>query len=246
MIESPLLRAHDLSVGYGRRRVLNHLNFEVERGDFLALVGSNGAGKTTLLRTLLGLLPPLGGRVETMPGLHFGYVPQLASLDDIFPFTALELVQMGLCGRLGAGKRIRPNEKAKARAALEECGIGELGDRLGRELSGGQRQRVLIARALVSEPDVLVLDEHTNNLDLAGEREIMTLVEEVYARRRVAVVMVSHSLATVANHARHIGILREGRFAFAPVETVLRDAFLSDFYGLPVRVLEVEGRKVIA
>ena len=244
---TPLLQLHDLAIGYGRHRILEHLNFEVERGDYLALVGSNGAGKTTLLRTLLGLLPPLSGRIQFPGGpIHFGYVPQLTSLDDLFPLSATDAVLMGFYGRLGALRWPGKAEHARAQAALEECGIGQIGHRLLRELSGGQRQRVLIARAIVSEPDVLVLDEHTNNLDVAGERAIMELVDELHARHNLAVVMVTHSLPTVANHARHLGILREGKFSFAPVEVVLQSDYLSEFYGVPVRVLDVEGRKVIA
>ena len=244
---SPLIQLHDLAIGYGRRALLEHLSFEVERGDYLALVGSNGAGKTTLLRTLLGLLPPLSGRIEFPNGpVHFGYVPQLGTLDDIFPISALDAVLMGFYGRLGALKWPGKTEKQKAQDALEECGIGQMGHRLLRELSGGQRQRVLIARAIVSEPDVLVLDEHTNNLDVTGERAIMELVDELHQHHNLAVVMVTHSLPTVANHAQHLGILREGKFSFAPVDVVLQSDYLSDFYGVPVKVLEVEGRKVIA
>ena len=244
---SSLIQLRDVAIGYGRHRILEHLSFEVERGDYLALVGSNGAGKTTLLRTMLGLLRPLGGRIEQPGGpVHFGYVPQLASLDDIFPLSALDVVLMGFYGRLGALKWPGRAEKTKAQAALEECGIGELGDRLLRELSGGQRQRALIARAIVSEPDILVLDEHTNNLDIAGERAIMELVDDLHARHHLAVVMVTHSLPTVANHARHLGILREGKFSFAPVDVVLQSDYLSEFYGMPMQVLEVDGRKVIA
>ena len=244
---SSLLNLRDVSIGYGRLRILENLEFAVERGDYLALVGSNGTGKTTLLRTLLGLLPPLAGDIEFPDGpVHFGYVPQLGTLDDIFPISALDAVLMGFYGKLGALKWPGQAEKQRAQSALEECGIGQLGGRLLRELSGGQRQRVLIARAIVSEPDILVLDEHTNNLDITGERAIMELVDELHARHNLAVVMVTHSLPTVANHARHLGILREGKFSFAPVDVVLQSDYLSEFYGIPMQVLDVEGRKVIA
>lgn len=242
-----LLQLHDLAIGYGRHRILDGLNFQIERGDFLALVGSNGAGKTTLLRTILGLQPPLDGHIEFPSGpIRWGYMPQLSVLDEIFPLPALDLVVMGLYGKLGALHRPGHVERQAARDAMEECGVGGLENRLLRELSGGQRQRVLIARAIVSQPEVLILDEHTNNLDLAGERAIMELVDELHARHNLAIVMVTHSLPTVANHARHIGILRDGKFSFAPVKDVLQSQYLSDFYGIPVQVLEVEGRKVIA
>ncbi|PQV63566.1 zinc transport system ATP-binding protein [Abditibacterium utsteinense] len=241
-----LLRFHEVAAGYGSKIVLNNLSFSIEKGDYLAIVGSNGAGKTTLLRTLLGLLSPVSGRIETPCGaLHFGYVPQLSSLDEIFPLTSLEIVVMGLFGRLGAFKRPGKAQRQQAREALQEVGIGEMENQLFREMSGGQKQRTLIARALVAKPDILILDEHTNNLDIVGERAIMGLVDEVHTKHQIAVVMVTHSLSVVANHAKHIGLIRQGRFDFAPVERVMQSDYLSEFYGVPLRVLEIDGVRAI-
>ena len=241
-----LLRFENVSVGYGKNVVLSQLSFSIENGDYLAIVGSNGAGKTTILRTLLGLLAPVAGQIEKPAGaLHFGYVPQLQAVYDIFPLSALEITVMGLYGRVGIIKRPQKTHFEKARAALQEVGIGAVENKLFRELSGGQKQRVLIARALVADPQILVLDEHTNNLDLNGERAIMALIDEVHQKHNIAVVMVTHSLGAVANHARHIGLIRAHRFEFAPVETVMQSDYLSDFYGAKVRVLEIEGQRVI-
>ena len=241
-----LLQFENVGAGYGKRVVLSNLSFSIENDDYLAIVGSNGSGKTTMLRTLIGLLPEVSGRVEYPRGpLHFGYVPQLQSLDEVFPLTALEIVKMGLFGRIGLIKRPGKAETDKAREALQEVGIGAFEHKLFRELSGGQKQRALIARALVSEPDVLVLDEHTNNLDITGEKAIMALVDEVHANHNVAVVMVTHSLNAVANHAKHIGLIRKGRFDFAPIDTVMQSDYLTEFYGVPMRVLHVDGQRVI-
>ncbi len=234
------------ALGYGKRRILEGLDFQIQRGDYLAIVGSNGSGKTTLLRSILGLLPPLSGRVQRSPALHFGYVPQLQTVDEYFPLTVGEVVLMGRYGRLGALKRPTKDDRQKVRAALEDVGALALEERLYSELSGGQKQRTLIARALVGEPDVLILDEHTNDLDITGERAIMALLDELHAKRNFAVVMVSHSLNTVANHARSIGLIRAGRFSFARTEEILQGEFLSEFYGLPLQVLDVHGRKVVA
>jgi ABC-type Mn2+/Zn2+ transport system ATPase subunit len=244
--ESLLLRFENVATGYGSNRVLEKLSFSVETNDYLALVGSNGSGKTTLLRTILGLLAPIDGKIERPQGnIHFGYVPQAVSVDEIFPLTALEIVKMGLFGRLGALKRPNKTHTEKAQAALDEVGIGHLSGRLFRELSGGQKQRSLIARAIVAGPDILILDEHTNNLDIAGEKAIMELIDQVHATHKVAIVMVTHSLNAVANHAKHIGIIRHGRFDFAPVDKVMQDAYLTEFYGVPMQVIEVGTRKVV-
>lgn len=241
-----LMRFSGASLGYGRRRVLNGLDFTIQRGDYVAIVGSNGSGKSTLLRAVLGLLRPLDGKVERTRGLRFGYVPQLQTVDEFFPLTAGEVVLMGRYGRLGAARRPTKDDWSRVRTALADVEAPDLEERLYAELSGGQKQRALIARALVGEPDVLVLDEHTNDLDIAGERAIMALLDRLHGERHFALVMVSHSLNTVANHARSIGLIRDGRFSLAASEEVLRDEFLSEFYGVPLQVLESNGRKIVA
>lgn len=240
-----LLQFQNADLGYGARRVLNGVNFTLWGGDYLAIVGSNGSGKTTLLRTLLGLLRPLSGKVSTMPNLHFGYVPQLQGVDEIFPLTTLEVVTMGRFGRLGIARRATKDDRARSLRVLDEVGIAPLAPRLYRELSGGQKQRALIARALVGEPDVLVLDEHTNDLDISAEKAIMALIDKLHQERHLAVVMVSHSLNTVANHCKNIGIIRDGECVFAPVEEIMNESYLRELYGVPLRVLEVDGQRVI-
>lgn len=240
-----LLRFENVTLGYGRRRVVEALDFAVARGDYLAIVGSNGAGKTTLLRGLLGTLAPQSGKVSRAENLHLGYVPQLHTLDEIFPLSVLDVVLMGRFGRIGAGRRAAKADFARAREAMGEAGIFDLETRLFRELSGGQKQRALIARALANDPDLLVLDEHTNDLDIATERAIMALIERLHAERHLAVVMVSHSINVVANHARSVGIIKDGRCVFAPAETVLNEEYLQNIYGIPLRVVEVDGRRMV-
>jgi ABC-type Mn2+/Zn2+ transport system ATPase subunit len=240
-----LLRFENVALGYGSRRILNDLNFPVAAGDYLAIVGSNGAGKTTLLRGLLGTLKPIQGRVKRADDLHLGYVPQLSTLDEIFPLSVYDVVLMGRFGRIGAGRRAGAADTARVREAMDETGIVDLEKHLFRELSGGQKQRALIARALANDPDVLVLDEHTNDLDIATERSIMALIDRLHHERHLAVVMVSHSINVVAGHARTVGIIKDGRCEFAPAETVLDEKYLENIYGVPLRVIEVEGRRVV-
>lgn len=244
-ISTELLKFEDADLGYGKRRILRSLDFQISAGDYVAIVGSNGSGKTTLLRGLLGLVRPLQGRIVKAPSLHYGYVPQLQTVDELFPLTILDVVVMGRFGRIGAIRPVRKIDREKSQAALEEVNLGHLSTRLYRELSGGQKQRTLIARALVCEPDVLVLDEHTNDLDIASEKSIMELVDRLHEEHKIAVVMVSHSLNTVANHARRIGIIKDGRCNFAPASEVMQPEYLQEIYQMPLRVLEVEGRKVV-
>lgn len=239
-----LLRFENATLGYGKRRILENLNFSISRGDYLAIIGSNGAGKTTMLRGLLGTLRPLSGRV-VRENVHFGYVPQLHTLDEIFPLSTLDVVVMGRFGRIGAGRRVAKADRDRAREAMGEAGIANLADRAFRELSGGQKQRALIARALANDPDVLVLDEHTNDLDIGTERAIMALIDELHAEKNLAVVMVSHSINVVAGHARGVGLIQNGSCVFAPTETVLDEDYLERTLGARLRVIEVDGRRVV-
>lgn len=240
-----LLRFDNVALGYGRRRILDNVSFTLKAGDYLAIVGANGAGKTTLLRGLLGLVGPQGGQITRAPKLRYGYVPQLQNVEELFPFTVHDVVLMGRYGQMGALKRPSKADHAHALESLEEVGIAQHSERLYRDLSGGQKQRTLIARALVCDPQVLVLDEHTNDLDIVAERAIMALIDEVHARHHMAVAMVSHSLNTVANHAREIGIINNGGFTLAPVGEVLQPDYLLKIYGVPLRVAEIEGVKVV-
>ncbi|HEX8834071.1 MAG TPA: metal ABC transporter ATP-binding protein [Abditibacteriaceae bacterium] len=239
-----LIRFENVDLGYGRRHILGDLNFSVSTGDFLAIVGSNGSGKTTLLRGLLGNVKPRKGHIER-EDLHCGYVPQLQTVDEVFPLTIFDVVLMGRYGRIGALKRPAQSDRDRAHDALKEVGIDHLSSRLFRELSGGQKQRALIARALASDPDLLVLDEHTNDLDIATEKSIMALIDRLHKERHLAVVMVSHSINHVANHARSVGIIKDQRCSFEPVATVLDEAYLEKLYGIPLRVVEVDGQRII-
>ncbi len=240
-----LLRFQDVSLGYGGRVILSNLDFSLQAGDYAAIVGSNGAGKTTLLRAVLGQLTPLGGEIERKAGLRFGYVPQARALDETFPITALEVALMGRYGRLGVARRPKSADVDAALRALREVGAESLSGRLFRELSGGQKQRALIARALAGEPDILVLDEHTSGLDIASERGITNLVDELHGQRGLTIVMVSHQLSSVANHAERIALVHDGGGEFLPASEVLESGHLERALGVPLRVVEVEGKRVV-
>lgn len=225
---------------YGEHVVLEGVDLEVPRGDLLAVLGPNGSGKTTLLRAMLGTLAPARGACVRRG--RVGYAPQRGALDPVFPFTTREVVAMGL---LGGPRRAREDERAAVTRALEACGLLAKADAPFRDLSGGQRQRALVARALVSEPDVLVLDEPTNDLDLRGEHEVMELVRGLHAAGRT-VVFVSHALHVVARYARRIAFLSGRTVSSGPADEMLAAPRLAALYGLDVVVGEVGGRRVVA
>jgi ABC-type Mn2+/Zn2+ transport system ATPase subunit len=242
---SALVSFHRAALGYGRRTVLAGLDFEVAEGDFLGLVGPNGAGKTTVLRAILGTLEPLEGAVARAPGLRFGYVPQRDQVDYNFPLRVLDVVLMGRYDRIGLARRPGKDDRDRAMAALEHVGIAELAGRQLKDLSGGQKQRTLIARALVGEPNVLVLDEPTNGMDLVSTTQILGLVRELHERDNLTVIMVSHALNEVANYVERIALVVGGGFRIGTVDEIMTEPVLSEMYGIPVEVDSFEGHRIV-
>ena len=183
---APLLRAEDVSVRLGGRPVLDAVEATIAPGEIVTLIGPNGSGKTTLVRVLLGLLRPDAGRVRRARGLRIGYVPQRVHVEPTLPLT--------VGGFLGLGTR---TDRAGHGAALGEVGVASLIDSPVQRVSGGEFQRVLLARALLREPDLLVLDEPAQGVDIGGQRELYRLIARLRERRGCAVLMVSHDLHLV-------------------------------------------------
>jgi len=242
---SDLVRFDGVALGYGRRTILSGLSFAVHEGDFLGLVGPNGAGKTTVLRAILGTLEPQEGTLERSDALRFGYVPQRDSVDYNFPLRVLDVVLMGRYDRIGLGRRPGKDDRRRAMDALEHVGIPDLHDRQLKDLSGGQKQRALIARALVGEPNVLVLDEPTNGMDLVSTTQILGLVRELHERDGLTVIMVSHALNEVANYVERIALVVGGGFRIGTVDEIMTEPVLSEMYGIPVEVDSFEGHRIV-
>jgi ABC-type Mn2+/Zn2+ transport system ATPase subunit len=207
---SPLLRLEAADFGYQGRPVVRGASLAVRPGEFVALVGSNGSGKTTLLRGLLGFLPPLAGRRSQRAGLRVGYVPQRETLDPLYPLTAHQVTRLGTWRDLPFWRMAGTRERARAREALVACHADGFASRRYAELSGGQRQRVLLARALATDPELLLLDEPTAGIDPAGEQEILLLLRGLRDARGISVWMVTHHLHTVRAHADRSAIVSDG------------------------------------
>ena len=245
-----LVDLRDASFGYGRTVVLRNIQFGLDAGEFVGLVGPNGAGKTTLLRGLLGLIKPKSGErrinpPETGAGVVFGYVPQEKAVDPFFPLSVLDVVLMGRYRLLGPGRRPAAPDKEAALACLDHVQLLQLAGASFQELSGGQKQRVLLARALATEPHVLILDEPTSAMDLAAEKGLMAVIQERHEAQGLTVVLAAHDLNLVGRFASQIGIVAGGRVLSGPPQELLEARQLREVYGVDVEVHEVEGRRLI-
>ncbi len=215
MTQDSLLKMENVAVGYDRHIVLQNINLELKRGIFTGLLGSNGSGKSTLIKTILKILPPLGGRIEfasinEQPPV-FGYVPQRESLDPIFLLSSFEVVLMGTFGRVKPFGRVGKSEKDWAQHCLKETGVEDLSRKQFSQLSGGQKQRVLIARALATKPDFLLLDEPTAGIDTAATQAILDLLKRIHEQQRLTILMVNHDLPAVRKYAQSAIWLHQGK-----------------------------------
>jgi ABC-type Mn2+/Zn2+ transport system ATPase subunit len=223
---APLLALEKASLGHDGKAVLSGVSLEVKAGQFWGVLGANGSGKTTILRTLLGLIPPLSGRVRArgergdMP--RFGYVPQKESLDAAFPLTGLDVAAMGTWRKL---EPLRPwhgdDRAAFVRECLAECGASGFAGKPFSALSGGQKQRVLLARALAAEAEILMLDEPLSGLDLQSTHALLDLLAALKKRRGLTVLMVSHRLRAEKELFTHVAFVDDGAVQSGPAAEML-------------------------
>jgi ABC-type Mn2+/Zn2+ transport system ATPase subunit len=245
MAEAPIISVSQLTLGFGSRIIVHDLTFAIRPGEILGIVGPNGCGKTTLLKVILGLSRPLQGTVVLDRRLAISYVPQRDRIDTIVPITAIEVVVMGLAAQARPLWRPRTADLDAARRALDSLGVQHLGDHLFRTLSGGEQQRVLLARALVAEPDVLVLDEPSAGMDLASESAVIEFLVGLNRTKRVTVLIVTHLLSIVLNSATSVLLMGPDATLAGTVDEVLQEERLSRLYGVPVRLGEVGGRRTL-
>ena len=204
----------NLSLGYEGEAIVKDLSFSVEAGMYLCIVGENGAGKSTLMKAILGLRPPLSGRVVFGDGLgkrEIGYLSQQTDVQKDFPASVREIVLSGFQGRMGFRPFYRREEKTRVSHNMERMGVADLADRCYRDLSGGQQQRVLLARALCATEKLLLLDEPVAGLDPVVTADMYRIIDELH-RSGVTIVMITHDVAEVLPCATHI--LRLGRRVF--------------------------------
>ncbi|NJD67376.1 MAG: metal ABC transporter ATP-binding protein [Candidatus Methylomirabilota bacterium] len=231
-----VLKATGLTVGYARRTVLDRVTVECRKGEFWFFIGPNGSGKTTLIRAILGIVRPWDGQLWLHPNLArregIGFVPQRCDLNPALPTTVREFVILGLVGiRLS-----KTEETERLQWTLDKVDLGGMAGRDYWSLSGGQRQRALVARALIRRPDLLILDEPTNGLDLSTEDAFLRLLADLNRTEHLTLVFVTHEIAIAARYATHLAFFRSGGVESGPREQLLTRAVLERVYGVDVEV----------
>jgi len=248
---APLVHLENVWFGYGKRPVLRAISLELRPGQFAALVGPSGAGKTTLLRLLLGLLRPTRGRVlvggqpvEGRPTMPVGYVPQLNAIDWTFPVTVEQVVLMGRLRHAPYWPWYRRQDHERMVELLEQLGIAHLRGRHIRELSGGQQQRVFLARALMADPELLILDEPTSGVDMHTAEQVLHLLAELN-RQGKTILISTHDLNTAAAHVPWMFCLNGELVAQGPPEQVLVEEILNRTYRADMVVVHHNGLRLV-
>lgn len=209
-----LITLDNLGIGYEAHAVFAGISLAISRGSFTAILGANGSGKSTLLKTVLGLIPPVAGRIHVGPANAaaptFGYVPQSTRFDPIYLLSGFDVALMGVYGRVRPWRMVPHSERAYTTECLRAAGAEPFAHKRFAELSGGQKQRVLIARALATRPDVLVLDEPTAGVDRETTRAVLEFISQIHQERKITVLLVTHDFASVRQHAEQVIWLYEG------------------------------------
>ncbi len=243
-----IIRLENINFAYDSKVVLKNVNLEINRGTFMGLVGPNGGGKTTIIKILLGLIEPDSGKVfiNNQPINKFkdwnkiGFVSQKANtFNKGFPATVFEVVSMGLTAKLGYLKFLNKKAKQQVLHAINQVGMSEYAYRNIGDLSGGQQQRVFIARALVSEPDILILDEPTVGIDFKNVERFYELLHKLNTEQNITMLLITHDTGAMTNYATNIVCLNQTLHFHGRSEeySALSTEDLSRIYGHPVQVI---------
>lgn len=229
---SEIIRIENLTVRYGRHEALSGVSFGVEAGDYVGIVGPNGCGKTTLIKTLLGLVPPSEGTIVFPGNKNVGYLPQkVISTDRVFPATVKEIIATGLIQTSGFRMKSRAIEKDRIDAVLTRLQIQDFKHKRIGSLSGGQLQRVFLARALVGNPELLILDEPTSALDPHIREEFYTLLSDLNRNDNVTILLVSHDIGSVGRYTNKMLYLDKGLVFYGGYDAFCGSPEMTQYFG---------------
>jgi zinc transport system ATP-binding protein len=253
----PIIELNGLSVRKGKTLLLDGISLGVSRDEFVGIIGPNGAGKTTLLNVIAGFERFEGslglfGRRESWrrsreTRLRIGYVPQLFPIDPAFPILALEAVMTGAIGRIGLFRLPGGKEREKAMRLMEMMRLAHLAERPLGQLSGGERQKVSLARAILQEPDILLMDEPTANLDIAVQKEVLNLIDEIHKQESLTFLFITHDFNMLPSAMRRAVLLDHGKKVFdGEINAALAGDRLSRLFQYPLETFERNGRRFVS
>jgi len=252
-----IIKLTKLTVRRQKTLLLSNIDLDVSRNEFLAIIGPNGAGKTTLLNVIAGFEKFSGeleifGKRETWrrkrcARLRVGYVPQLMQIDPSFPILAFEAVMIGAIGRVGLLRNPGIKERQEAHQLMEMMRVSHLANRPLGHLSGGERQKVSLARAILQKPDLLLLDEPTANLDIAVQKEVLNLIDEISRRESLTILFVTHDFNMLPSRMRRAVMLKNGIKVFdGDIREAVQDKALSSLFDYPLETFDRNGRRFIS
>ena len=252
-----IIELNGITVRKTKEILLDDVSFSVSRNDFVGIIGPNGAGKTTLLNVIAGFEKFEGslsifGRQESwrrsrQTRLHIGYVPQLFPIDPTFPILTMETVMTGAIGRLGLFRSPGRQEKEDAMRLMDMMRIAHLADRPLGQLFGGERQKVSLARAILQKPDIILMDEPTANLDIAIQKEVLILIDEIHKREALTILFVTHDFNMLPSSMRRAIMLSHGEKMFdGDINTALTSDNLSRLFQYPLEMFERNGRRFVS
>lgn len=233
MKQTTNIRVKNVSIRYGKHLAVKDVSFDLHKGDFVGVIGENGSGKTTLIKAILGALDLSTGKIEYRKDLRIGYLPQnIMRADKIFPATSMEVALMGLIEEKKFPKIVTKKDKEKVRQLFVKLGIEQLLTKRIGELSGGQQQRVMLARALVSDPDVLILDEPTSALDSVIEQTFLDTLKSLNKEKQTTIVLITHDLATVGGYINKVVYMNQSLEYVGPFDEFCKNTTHSPYLHL--------------
>ncbi|MBA4390358.1 MAG: ABC transporter ATP-binding protein [Syntrophus sp. (in: bacteria)] len=252
-----IIELNGINVRKTKELLLDNINLSVSPNEFVGIIGPNGAGKTTLLNVVAGFerfegaLSLFGHRESWRRSretrLRIGYVPQLFQIDPAFPILASEAVMTGAIGRLGLFRSPGRQEREKTMQLMELMRVAHLADRPLGQLSGGERQKVSLARAILQQPDILLMDEPTANLDIAVQKEVLNLINEIHKRENLTILFVTHDFNMLPAAMRRTVLLNHGKKVFdGDIDTALSGETLSKLFQYPLETFERNGRRFVS
>jgi ABC-type Mn2+/Zn2+ transport system ATPase subunit len=257
MMNQNIIELNDITVRKAKGLLLDGISLRLSQNEFVGIIGPNGAGKTTLLNVIAGFerfqgTVSLFGHREAWTRsretrLRVGYVPQHFQIDPAFPIFALEAVMTGAIGRLGLFRTPGRQEREKAMRLMEMMRVAHLADRPLGQLSGGERQKVSLARAILQQPDILLMDEPTANLDIAVQKEVLNLIDEIHKQEALTLLFVTHDFNMLPAAMRRAVLLNRGRKVFdGDINTALSGDTLSRLFQYPLETFERNGRRFVS